>query len=52
LSERVIVATGHGRNGVLFTPLTADAVLAELADDPMPEAKRADHRRFTEEKLR
>lgn len=27
----MIAATGHGRNGVLLAPVTADAVLAELA---------------------
>jgi glycine oxidase len=32
IAERdgVLVATGHGRNGVLLTPLTADLVVAEL----------------------
>ena len=48
LSERVIAATGHGRNGVLLTPLTADAVLAELSEDPLIEVKSASPRRFTE----
>jgi glycine oxidase len=28
--DGVLVATGHGRNGVLLTPLTADLVVAEL----------------------
>ncbi|WP_420753583.1 glycine oxidase ThiO [Rhodococcus sp. O3] len=51
LSERVVAATGHGRNGVLFTPITADAVLAELADDPLAEAKNADPQRFSKEGL-
>ncbi|WP_068154897.1 glycine oxidase ThiO [Rhodococcus phenolicus] len=51
LSERVVAATGHGRNGVLFTPITVDAVLAELADDPMAEAKTADPQRFPKEGL-
>ncbi|RQM32703.1 glycine oxidase ThiO [Rhodococcus ruber] len=49
LSERVIAATGHGRNGVLLTPVTADAVVAELADEPLAVAKYADPQRFTEE---
>ncbi|MBM7459630.1 glycine oxidase ThiO [Rhodococcus coprophilus] len=48
LSERVIAATGHGRNGVLLTPLTVDAVLAELSEDPLIEAEPASPRRFTE----
>ncbi len=48
LSERVLVATGHGRNGFLLAPLTADAIVAELAGNPLPEAKHADPQRFTE----
>ena len=28
--DGVLVATGHGRNGVLLAPLTADRVVAEL----------------------
>ena len=36
LGERVIVATGHYRNGVLLTPVTAAAV-AEIADGGVPE---------------
>lgn len=48
LSERVIAATGHGRNGVLLTPLTVDAVLAELSDETLSEAKNASPQRFTE----
>ncbi|MFZ2527202.1 MAG: glycine oxidase ThiO [Rhodococcus sp. (in: high G+C Gram-positive bacteria)] len=51
LSERVIAATGHGRGGVLFTPITADAVLAELGDEPLAEVKAADPHRFTKEVL-
>ncbi|WP_067681093.1 glycine oxidase ThiO [Nocardia miyunensis] len=47
LSERVIVAAGHGRNGILGVPLTVDAVLALLADDVLPEAKAADPQRFS-----
>ncbi|MFE3260529.1 glycine oxidase ThiO [Nocardia sp. NPDC059229] len=47
LDERVIVAAGHGRNGILDTPVTADAVLALLADTELPEARAADPRRFT-----
>ena len=48
ISDRVIAATGHGRNGVLLTPLTADAVLAELAGTSFPDAKHACPRRITE----
>jgi glycine oxidase len=47
VSERVVVATGHGRNGMLTTPLTVDAVLAELAGNPLAEAKAADPQRFS-----
>ncbi|MQY31051.1 glycine oxidase ThiO [Nocardia aurantia] len=46
LTDRVIVAAGHGRNGILGVPLTADAVLALLAGDTLPEAKAADPHRF------
>ncbi|WP_072803972.1 glycine oxidase ThiO [Rhodococcoides yunnanense] len=46
ISERVIVASGHGRNGILLTPITADAVSALLAGDTLPEAKAADPARF------
>ncbi|TCN54325.1 glycine oxidase [Rhodococcus sp. SMB37] len=52
LSDRVIAATGHGRNGILLTALTADAVLAELAGAPLPEATHADPRRFVKESVR
>lgn len=50
LSERVIAATGHGRNGVLLTPVTADAVVAELADEPLAVSKHADPQRFSKGK--
>ncbi|WP_141388530.1 glycine oxidase ThiO [Cellulosimicrobium cellulans] len=30
------VATGHGRNGILLAPLTADAVVAGLTGTPLP----------------
>jgi len=46
LSERVIVAAGHGRNGMLGVPLTADAVLALLGGDTLAEAAAADPARF------
>ena len=40
-------ATGHYRNGILLTPLTADLVAAGLAGEPLPEwAGAADPRRF------
>src|SRR4051794_28751586 len=39
--DGVIVATGHYRNGILFAPLTADAVAALLAGEALPEAARA-----------
>ena len=34
--ERLIYATGHSRNGVLMTPLTADCIAATLAGEPLP----------------
>ncbi|MEU1985025.1 glycine oxidase ThiO [Nocardia sp. NPDC019395] len=46
LSDRVIAATGHGRNGMLTSALTADAVLAELDGQPLAEAAAARPRRF------
>ncbi|WP_246632936.1 glycine oxidase ThiO [Pseudonocardia nigra] len=40
-------ATGHGRNGILLAPVTADAVLALLRGEPVPEPVRAaDPHRF------
>ena len=35
--EGLVLATGHFRNGILLTPLTADAVAATLAGDPLPD---------------
>lgn len=32
----LIVATGHHRNGILLTPVTAEAVVAMLTDGPVP----------------
>jgi glycine oxidase len=46
LDARTVVATGHGRNGMLLAPLTADAVLAELDGAPLPEATAATLERF------
>lgn len=48
ISDRVIVASGHGRNGILLTPITTDAVSALLAGDTLPEAKAADPARFSD----
>lgn len=48
LPDGVLVATGHGRNGMLLAPLTADTVLALLADAPVgPAATAADPRRLS-----
>jgi glycine oxidase len=33
-----LVATGHGRNGMLLAPITVAAVLALLAGEPVPSA--------------
>lgn len=46
VDERTVLATGHGRNGLLLAPLTADAVLAELAGAPLQEAAAALPGRF------
>ncbi|HEX3785917.1 MAG TPA: glycine oxidase ThiO [Pseudonocardiaceae bacterium] len=37
LAPGVLAATGHGRNGILLTPVTVDTVLALLRDKPVPE---------------
>jgi glycine oxidase len=42
--DGLLVATGHGRNGMLLAPATADAVVAMLAGEPGPSA--ADPDRF------
>jgi glycine oxidase len=34
--DGLVVATGHHRNGILLTPVTAEAVAAVVAGDPMP----------------
>jgi glycine oxidase len=34
--DGLVLATGHYRNGILLTPLTADAVAAMLAGEPLP----------------
>jgi glycine oxidase len=41
--EGLVLATGHYRNGILLAPLTADAVAALLAGEPLPEAAAAAH---------
>jgi glycine oxidase len=35
--RRVVVASGHGRNGILLAPITADAVTALVLGEPVPE---------------
>jgi glycine oxidase len=45
--DGLIWATGHYRNGILLTPVTADLVAGSLAGDPVPDfAAPADPRRF------
>ena len=47
LRDDVLVATGHGRNGVLLAPVTADLVAAQLAGEPLPDwAAPCDPHRF------
>ena len=47
LSGGVVAATGHGRNGILLAPVTADLVASELAGEPLPEwAAACNPRRF------
>ncbi|RZL80735.1 MAG: FAD-dependent oxidoreductase, partial [Rhodococcus sp. (in: high G+C Gram-positive bacteria)] len=48
LADNVIVATGHGRNGILLAPITADAVAALVSGDTLPEAKAATPERFSQ----
>ena len=47
LTDRVVVAAGHGRNGMLTVPLSADAVLRLLDGATLPEAEMADPHRFS-----
>jgi glycine oxidase len=43
----LVVATGHHRNGILLTPVTADAVAAVVSGEPVPdEIAPCDPRRF------
>lgn len=45
--DRLLVATGHFRNGILLTPITAAAVAALLTgSEPPPELKACDPGRF------
>jgi glycine oxidase len=45
--EGLVVATGHYRNGILLTPITAEAVAAAVAGDALPpEVTACDPRRF------
>jgi glycine oxidase len=45
--DGLIWATGHFRNGILLTPVTADLVARALAGEPLPDwAAPADPRRF------
>jgi glycine oxidase len=37
----LLVATGHHRNGMLLAPITADAVVALLRGEPVPDVVRA-----------
>jgi glycine oxidase len=46
--DGLFVATGHHRNGMLLAPVTAEAVLALLRGDPVPDAMgAADPARFS-----
>jgi glycine oxidase len=38
LDEHTLVAGGHGRNGFLLAPWTAEAIFGELTGAPLPEA--------------
>jgi glycine oxidase len=45
--DGLVIATGHHRNGILLTPVTADLVAAVVAGGPVPdEAAACDPRRF------
>ncbi|HET6833761.1 MAG TPA: glycine oxidase ThiO [Acidimicrobiales bacterium] len=47
--EGLVMATGHYRNGILLTPITAEAVVAAVAGEPLPpEVGACDPRRFEE----
>jgi glycine oxidase len=47
--EGLVLATGHYRNGILLAPITADAVVAAVTGEPVPdEVVPCDPRRFFE----
>lgn len=46
LDGRLVVATGHGRNGILHTPLSAVAAVAALVGQELPEAAACDPHRI------
>jgi glycine oxidase len=47
VADGLVVATGHHRNGILLTPITAEAVAAVVAGEPPPaEVAACDPRRF------
>jgi glycine oxidase len=39
LDQHTLVAGGHGRNGFLLAPWTAEAIIGELNGSPLPEAE-------------
>lgn len=41
--DGLLLATGHYRNGILLTPVTAEAIAAMLAGDPVPPEVQAAH---------
>jgi glycine oxidase len=41
--EGLVLATGHYRNGILLTPISAEAVAALLANEPLPPEARVGH---------
>jgi glycine oxidase len=45
--DRLVVASGHHRNGILLTPVTAAVVSAYILGNQMPEIAR----RFTPERF-
>jgi glycine oxidase len=47
LADRIVAATGHGRNGMLAIPLTVDAVLSLLDGAVLADAEAADPQRFS-----
>ncbi|RVW01835.1 glycine oxidase ThiO [Rhodococcus spongiicola] len=51
VSERVVLATGHGRNGILTTPVTADATVAILDGESLTDAENATAERFSLAKI-